>query len=86
MVNGKCEIYIDSGIRKGSDVFKALALGATMAFVGRPQIWGITVNGENGATKVLEILRDELDLTMALSGIILRIKIHSVDVTQFVFI
>ncbi|CAL8099225.1 unnamed protein product [Orchesella dallaii] len=69
VVQGKCEIYIDSGIRKGTDVFKALALGATMTFVGRPQIWGVAVAGTSGATRVLEILREELDLTLALSGV-----------------
>ncbi|XP_021956430.1 hydroxyacid oxidase 2-like [Folsomia candida] len=68
-VGGKCEVYVDSGIRRGSDVFKALALGADMVFVGRPTIWGIAVCGENGAKRVLEILREELDLTMALSGV-----------------
>ncbi|ODM94467.1 Hydroxyacid oxidase 1 [Orchesella cincta] len=69
VVQGKCEIYIDSGVRRGSDAFKAMALGATMAFVGRPQIWGIAVAGADGATRVLEILREELDLTLALSGV-----------------
>jgi (S)-2-hydroxy-acid oxidase len=68
-VGGRCDIYVDGGITTGSDVFKALALGADMAFIGRPALWGLAVGGQGGATRVLEILRDELDVTMALSGI-----------------
>ncbi|CAL8099213.1 unnamed protein product [Orchesella dallaii] len=68
-VDNRAEVYLDSGVRRGTDVFKALALGAKMVFVGRPAIWGLTVDGTKGATKVMEILRDELDLTMALTGV-----------------
>ncbi|CAG7785236.1 unnamed protein product [Allacma fusca] len=68
-VAGRCDVYVDGGISTGSDVFKALALGATMVFIGRPALWGLSVSGQVGAKRVLEILRDELDLTMALSGI-----------------
>jgi len=68
-VGGRCEVYMDGGIRRGTDVFKALALGANMVFVGRPPIYGMAVNGAAGSTKVLQILRDELDLTMALAGV-----------------
>lgn len=59
---------MDGGVRRGTDIFKAIALGAKMVFVGRPIIWGLASGGEKGATKVLQILRDELDLTMALAG------------------
>lgn len=58
----------DGGIRQGTDVFKALALGAQLVFVGRPAIWGLAVDGQKGVERVLEILRKELDIVMALSG------------------
>ena len=67
-VGDRCEIYVDGGIRRGSDVLKAIALGARAVLVGRPILWGLTVNGEQGATHVLEILRRELDEAMLLSG------------------
>ena len=63
-----CEIYVDGGIRRGSDVLKAIALGARAVLVGRPILWGLTVGGEEGAVNVLEILRRELDEAMLLSG------------------
>jgi 4-hydroxymandelate oxidase len=63
-----CEIYVDGGIRRGSDVLKAIALGARAALVGRPVLWGLCVAGERGATNVLEILRRELDEAMLLCG------------------
>ncbi len=65
---GLCEIYVDGGIRRGSDVLKAIALGARAVLVGRPVLWGLCVAGEEGATKVLEILRRELDEAMLLCG------------------
>jgi 4-hydroxymandelate oxidase len=64
----RCEIYVDGGIRRGSDVLKAIALGARAVLVGRPILWGLTVNGEQGAVDVLEILRRELDEAMLLCG------------------
>jgi 4-hydroxymandelate oxidase len=63
-----CEIYVDGGVRRGSDVFKAIALGARAVLVGRPVLWGLAVGGEQGATNVLEILRRELDEAMLLCG------------------
>ena len=63
-----CEIYVDGGIRRGSDVLKAIALGARAVLVGRPVLWGLCVAGEQGATNVLEILRRELDEAMLLCG------------------
>ncbi len=63
-----CEIYVDGGIRRGSDVLKAIALGARAVLVGRPVLWGLCVNGEEGARRVLEILRRELDEAMLLCG------------------
>jgi 4-hydroxymandelate oxidase len=63
-----CEVYVDGGIRRGSDVLKAIALGARAVLVGRPILWGLSVAGEEGATNVLEILRSELDEAMLLCG------------------
>jgi 4-hydroxymandelate oxidase len=63
-----CEIYVDGGLRRGSDVLKAIALGARAALVGRPILWGLAVAGEDGATHVLDILRRELNEAMLLSG------------------
>jgi 4-hydroxymandelate oxidase len=67
-VAGRIEVLIDGGVRRGTDVVKALALGAKAVLVGRPILWGLSVNGEQGVKQVLEILRGELDLAMALCG------------------
>ena len=61
-------VYLDGGIRRGSDVFKALALGAEAVLVGRPVMHGLIVDGARGASQVLRRLRDELEVTMALCG------------------
>jgi len=63
-----CEVYVDGGIRRGSDVLKAIALGARAVLIGRPILWGLCVGGEQGATNILEILRRELDEAMLLCG------------------
>ena len=67
-VGDLCEIYVDGGIRRGSDVLKAIALGARAVLVGRPILWGLCVSGEEGALQILEILRRELDEAMLLCG------------------
>jgi 4-hydroxymandelate oxidase len=67
-VGDSCEVYVDGGIRRGSDVLKAIALGARAVLVGRPVLWGLCVDGEEGARQVLEILRRELDEAMLLCG------------------
>jgi isopentenyl diphosphate isomerase/L-lactate dehydrogenase-like FMN-dependent dehydrogenase len=77
-VDGRCEIYIDGGIRRGTDILKALALGARAVLVGRPVLWGLAANGADGAFHVLEILRKELEMAMALSG---RPTLKSIDGT-----
>ena len=59
---------MDGGVRRGTDVLVALALGARAVLVGRPLLWGLAVGGEGGARRVLEILRDELELALALCG------------------
>jgi 4-hydroxymandelate oxidase len=75
-VAGHCEVYLDGGIRRGTDVLKALALGARAVFVGRPILWGLAVSGEEGVRHVLELLRHELELDMALAG---RPTLASID-------
>ena len=60
---------VDGGIRDGTDVFKAIALGAKLVFVGRPAIYGLAVNGQQGVVDVVNIMKRELDLAMALAGI-----------------
>ncbi|XP_056644376.1 2-Hydroxyacid oxidase 1-like [Diorhabda sublineata] len=67
-VGDKVEVYIDCGFRDGTDVYKAIALGAKMVFVGRPAIWGLAHSGTEGVKNVLNILRNELDVALAISG------------------
>ncbi|HRA99577.1 MAG TPA: alpha-hydroxy acid oxidase [Ignavibacteria bacterium] len=67
-VSGKTEILLDGGIRRGTDILKALALGASTVLTGRPVLWGLSHNGEDGVTDVLNIFKNELDLAMALCG------------------
>jgi 4-hydroxymandelate oxidase len=67
-VDGRCEVLLDGGIRRGVDILKALALGANAVLIGRPILWGLSVAGSEGVAHILKILRDELDLAMALSG------------------
>ena len=66
--NGELELLVDGGIRRGSDILKALALGAKAVMIGRPILWGLAVDGAAGVHRVLKILIDELDLAMALCG------------------
>jgi isopentenyl diphosphate isomerase/L-lactate dehydrogenase-like FMN-dependent dehydrogenase len=67
-VDGKLEIVFDSGIRRASDVLKALALGARAVLLGRPVLWGLALGGEQGVREVLLNFLADLDLTLALSG------------------
>jgi len=67
-VQGRIEVLIDGGVRRGTDVLKALSLGARAVLIGRPILWGLAVAGEDGALAVLETLRHELDHAMALAG------------------
>ena len=64
----KIAILVDGGIRRGTDILKALALGAKAVLVGRPILWCLAVEGTKGVAHVLELLKEELDLAMALSG------------------
>ena len=77
-VDGRCEVYLDGGIRRGTDVLKALALGARAVLIGRPILWGLAVDGAAGAQRVLEILRAELEKAMILAG---RATLASIDRT-----
>ena len=67
-VGGKCEIYLDSGVRSGHDMLKAVALGARAVFIGRPFLYGLGVAGEAGVSRIIEILRAEADTTLGLMG------------------
>ena len=78
---GRVEILLDGGIRRGADVVKALALGARAVFIGRPLFWGLAVGGEQGVVRLLEILREEIEITMAKCG---RPTIASIDSTVVV--
>ena len=68
-ISGKSTILLDSGIRNGQDIFKALALGADAVMIGRPYIWGLVSNGAMGVAHVIRLMRDELEMTMALCGV-----------------
>ena len=65
---GQAEIYVDSGVRRGSDVIKALALGARAVAIGRPLFWGLAMDGAEGVHGVLELLREEVDRCLAYCG------------------
>jgi isopentenyl diphosphate isomerase/L-lactate dehydrogenase-like FMN-dependent dehydrogenase len=67
-VGGRAEVLLDGGVRRGTDVTVALALGAKAVLVGRPAVWGLAAGGEEGAREVLEILRSELELALCLCG------------------
>jgi len=73
---GKIPVLMDGGVRRGIDVLRALALGASAVQVGRPCLWGLAVDGEAGVRRVLEILREELIAAMTLSG---RPSLASID-------
>ncbi|MCH2133019.1 MAG: alpha-hydroxy-acid oxidizing protein [Phycisphaerales bacterium] len=67
-VDGRAEVWVDGGIRRGTDVLKAIAAGATATLIGRPILWGLAARGEAGVAHVWSILKDEFDRAMALSG------------------
>jgi len=75
---GRLEVLMDGGVRRGADVVKALALGAKAVCIGRPVFWGLAYDGESGVHRVLEILREEIEITMAKCG---RPTIDSIDST-----
>jgi isopentenyl diphosphate isomerase/L-lactate dehydrogenase-like FMN-dependent dehydrogenase len=67
-VGGRIPVFVDGGVRRGTDVFKALALGATAVGIGRPFLWGLGAFGQAGVDRVLEILQGELKLVMGNCG------------------
>jgi isopentenyl diphosphate isomerase/L-lactate dehydrogenase-like FMN-dependent dehydrogenase len=72
------EILLDGGVRRGSDVLKALALGAKAVLIGRPYVWGLALGGQDGISHVLETLRAEMKRSMQLMGCS---SIHDLDHT-----
>ena len=75
-IGGKFPVLVDGGIRRGTDVLKALGLGATAVLIGRPYVYGLAVDGSNGVARIVTILRRELESAMALCG---RPSIASID-------
>lgn len=76
VVGGRIPVIVDGGIRRGTDVLKALAFGASAVAIGRPYLYGLAVNGSVGVARVMEILRTELEMAMALTG---RTTIAGID-------
>jgi 4-hydroxymandelate oxidase len=68
-VGGRLPLLVDGGIRRGTDVLKALALGARGVLIGRPQVWALAAGGAQGVAQMLRLLRDELEIAMALTGV-----------------
>jgi 4-hydroxymandelate oxidase len=67
-VDGRVEVLVDGGVRRGTDVARALALGARAVLAGRGPLWGLAARGEQGALEVLELLRAEIELALMLLG------------------
>ena len=67
-VQGRAEVLLDGGVRRGTDVLKAVALGAKACMIGRPYMYGLASNGRAGVAKALDLLRNEIDLALALTG------------------
>ena len=68
VIQGRLPILLDGGVRRGLDVLKAIAHGATAVQVGRPVLWGLAAGGQTGVQTALDLLREELDLALALAG------------------
>src|SRR4029077_9299565 len=75
-VAGRVPVFVDGGIRRGTDVLKALALGASAVLIGRPYLYGLGAAGADGVSKVLDILQREFQMAMMLTG---RPNIASID-------
>lgn len=69
VVAGRIPVIFDGGVRRGSDVFKAIALGADLVLIGRPVLWGLSYDGKKGVEAVTNILERELSRTMTLAGV-----------------
>jgi isopentenyl diphosphate isomerase/L-lactate dehydrogenase-like FMN-dependent dehydrogenase len=81
-VDGRGAVIVDGGFRRGTDMFKALALGATAVGIGRPYIWGLASFGQEGVEAVLEIVRRELEMVMKQAGTISVPKISKAYVVD----
>ena len=68
-IDGRAEVYLDSGVRSGQDILKCLAYGATGCLLGRAHLWGLAANGQKGVEKALDIMRYELEVSTALTGL-----------------
>lgn len=66
--SGRIPVHIDGGFRRGTDIFKALALGADFCWIGRPVLWGLAHDGEKGVMQAIKLLKDEFEVAMSLSG------------------
>jgi 4-hydroxymandelate oxidase len=77
-IGGRAPVLMDGGIRRGTDIVKALALGATAVLVGRPYLWGLAAGGAAGVERAIAILREELEMAMLLTG---RPTVGSIDRT-----
>lgn len=77
-VDGRVEVLLDGGIRRGTDILKALALGAKAVLIGRPILWGLAVAGKTGVSHIISILKTELSVAMALSG---YAKVQDIDLS-----
>jgi len=76
MVGARAMVLVDGGIRSGTDVLRALALGADAVLVGRPILWGLATGGEQGAVSVLKMLGDELSRAMAFCGATVSLRFN----------
>jgi 4-hydroxymandelate oxidase len=77
-VGDRLTVLMDGGVRRGTDVLKALALGARAVLIGRPVLYGLAAGGEHGVARVLNLLRSEFEMAMALTG---RPTLKSIDRT-----
>jgi 4-hydroxymandelate oxidase len=76
-VHGRVPVLLDGGVRRGTDVIKALAVGASAVGIGRPVIWGLAVDGEEGVSRVLELLRAEFEQAVRLCGVAAIAELHA---------
>jgi isopentenyl diphosphate isomerase/L-lactate dehydrogenase-like FMN-dependent dehydrogenase len=81
-VEGRVEVLVDGGVRRCADVVRALALGARAVLAGRAPLWGLAARGEPGARAVLELLREEIELALALCGCTSPAQVGAVHVTR----
>jgi (S)-2-hydroxy-acid oxidase len=83
-VEHRIPVIFDGGVRRGSDVFKAIALGADLVLLGRPVVWGLGYKGQEGLETVVNILERELSRTMALAGVarIADIKLAALGIAR----